>query len=137
MKTKVINSPDMLKAASRKREATRFDQIHLEKMNDLMPLVKGLKYYVKTYGCQANVRDEETMRGMMENIGYFPVEKPENADLIIINTCAVRENAEDKVYGEIGNLKYLRKKNKNLVLALCGCMVEEPEILDYVMNTFK
>ena len=137
MKTKVINSPDMLKAASRKREATRFDQIHLEKMNDLMPLVKGLKYYIKTYGCQANVRDEETMRGMMENIGYFPVEKAENADLIIINTCAVRENAEDKVYGEIGNLKYLRKKNKNMVLALCGCMVEEPEILDYVMNTFK
>ena len=137
MKTKVINSPDMLKAASRKREATRFDQIHLEKMNDLIPLVKGLKYYIKTYGCQANVRDEETMRGMMENIGYFPVKKPENADLIIINTCAVRENAEDKVYGEIGNLKYLRKKNKNMVLALCGCMVEEPEILDYVMNTFK
>ena len=137
MKTKVINSPDMLKAASRKREATRFEQIHLEKMNDLMPLVKGLKYYIKTYGCQANVRDEETMRGMLENIGYFPVEKPENADLIIINTCAVRENAEDKVYGEIGNLKYLRKKNKNMVLALCGCMVEEPEILDHVMNTFK
>ena len=137
MKTKVINSPDLLKAASRKREPTRFDQIHLEKMNDLMPLVKGLKYYIKTYGCQANVRDEETMRGMLENIGYFPVEKAENADLIIINTCAVRENAEDKVYGEIGNLKYLRKKNKNMVLALCGCMVEEPEILDYVMNTFK
>ena len=137
MKTKVINSPDMLKAASRRREATRFDQIHLDKINELMPLVKGLKYYIKTYGCQANVRDEETMRGMMENIGYFPVENPENADLIIINTCAVRENAEDKVYGEIGNLKYLRKKNKNMVLALCGCMVEEPEILDYVMNTFK
>ena len=137
MKTKVINSPDLLKAASRKREPTRFDQIHLEKMNDLMPLVKGLKYYIKTYGCQANVRDEETIRGMLENVGYSPVEKPENADLIIINTCAVRENAEDKVYGEIGNLKYLRKKNKNMVLALCGCMVEEPEILDYVMNTFK
>ena len=137
MKTKVINSPDLLKAASRKREPTRFDQIHLDKMNELMPLVKGLKYYIKTYGCQANVRDEETMRGMMENIGYFPTENVENADLIIINTCAVRENAEDKVYGEIGNLKYLRKKNKNMVLALCGCMVEEPEILDHVMNTFK
>ena len=137
MKTKVINSPDMLKAASRKREPTRFDQIHLETMSELIPLVKGLKYYIKTYGCQANVRVEETMRGMLENIGYFPVENAENADLIIINTCAVRENAEDKVYGEIGNLKYLRKKNKNMVLALCGCMVEEPEILDYVMNTFK
>ncbi len=137
MKTKVINSPDMLKAASRKRTPTSFDVLNLEKFNDLSRLVQGHKYFIKTYGCQANVRDEETMRGMLENVGYFPIENPENADLIIINTCAVRENAEDKVYGEIGNLKYLRKKNKNLILSICGCMVEEPEILVYVMNTFK
>ena len=137
MKTKVINTPDMLKASSRKRTPTQFDVLHLENVNELSKLVQGQKYFIKTYGCQANVRDEETMRGMLEKIGYFPVENPENADVIIINTCAVRENAEDKVYGEIGNLKYLRKKNKNLVLAICGCMVEEPEILKHVMDTYK
>ena len=137
MKTKVINTPDMLKASSRKRTPTQFDVLHLKNVNELSKLVQGQKYFIKTYGCQANVRDEETMRGMLEKIGYFPVENPENADVIIINTCAVRENAEDKVYGEIGNLKYLRKKNKNLVLAICGCMVEEPEILKHVMDTYK
>ena len=137
MKTKVINAPDMLKAASRKRTPTQFDVLHLENFNELSTLVQGHKYYIKTYGCQANVRDEETMRGMLEKIGYFATEKVENADIIIINTCAVRENAEDKVYGEIGNLKYLRKKNKNLILAVCGCMVEEPEILKHVMDTYK
>ena len=137
MKTKVINSPDMLKAASRKRTPTSFDVLHLENVNELSKLIQGHKYFIKTYGCQANVRDEETMRGMLEKIGYFPTENAENADVIIINTCAVRENAEDKVYGEIGNLKYLRKKNKKLVLAVCGCMVEEPEILKHVMDTYK
>ena len=105
MKTKVINSPDLKKAASRKREPTRFDMIHLDKMNELMPLVKGQHYFIKTYGCQANVRDEETMRGMLENIGLVKTENREEADVILLNTCAVRENAEDKLYGEIGNLK--------------------------------
>ena len=137
MKTKIIHAPDMLKAASRKKAATVFMDASFDKKEELEKLVKGQKYFIHTYGCQANVRDEETMRGLLEDVGYIQVEKPEEALLIIINTCAVRENAEDKVYGEIGNLKYLRKKNKDLVLAICGCMVEQPEILKRLMDTFK
>ena len=136
MKTKIINTPDLLKAASRKKETTNFCVANSVNYSSLKELCKGKKYFIKTYGCQANVRDEETMRAMLEDVGYTPSEKVEEVDLIIINTCAVRENAEDKVYGEIGNLKYLRKKNKNLVLAICGCMVEQPEILKRLMDTF-
>ena len=136
MKTKIINTPDMLKAASRKKEATSFNTANNQHKEELKTLVNGHKYFIKTYGCQANVRDEETMRAMLEEIGYIPSENVEEVDLIIINTCAVRENAEDKVYGEIGNLKRLRKQNKDLVLAICGCMVEQPEILDKVMKMF-
>ena len=136
MKTKIINTPDMLKAASRKKSATVFVPATFDKKDQLEALVKGEKYYIHTYGCQANVRDEETMRGLLEDVGYKQTDKPEEATLIIINTCAVRENAEDKVYGEIGNLKHLRKKNKDLVLAICGCMVEQPEILKKLMETF-
>ena len=136
MKTKIINTPDMLKAASRKKSATVFMPATFDKKEQLEALVKGEKYYIHTYGCQANVRDEETMRGLLEDVGYIQTDKPEEASLIIINTCAVRENAEDKVYGEIGNLKHLRKKNKDLVLAICGCMVEQPEILKKLMETF-
>ena len=137
MKTKIINTPDMLKAASRKKEATVFMPASFDKKDELQALIKDEKYYIHTYGCQANVRDEETMRGMLEDVGYVQTDKPEDANVIIINTCAVRENAEDKVYGEIGNLKILRKKNKKLILAVCGCMVEEPEILKRLMETFK
>ena len=137
MKTKIINTPNMLKAASRKKEATVFAPASFDKKEELESIVKGEKYYIHTYGCQANVRDEETMRGLLEDVGYHYTDKPEEATLIIINTCAVRENAEDKVYGEIGNLKHLRVKNKNLVLAICGCMVEQPEILNKLMETFK
>ena len=97
---------------------------------------KGKFYYIHTYGCQANVRDEETMRGMLESVNYQRVEDPSKADVIIINTCAVRENAEDKVYGEIGNLKKYRKANKKLVLVICGCMVEQPEILQILQDKF-
>ena len=110
----------MLKAASRKKSATVFMPATFDKKDQLEALVKGEKYYIHTYGCQANVRDEETMRGLLEDVGYTQTDKPEEASLIIINTCAVRENAEDKVYGEIGNLKHLRQKNKELVLAICA-----------------
>ena len=137
MKTEIINTPDMKKAANRKKEATVFETVNNIHVHDLSLLAVNKKYYIHTYGCQANIRDEENLRGILESVGYLKVEQPENADVIIINTCAVRENAEDKVYGEIGNLKILRKKNKDLVLGLCGCMVEQPEILNKVMETYK
>ena len=126
----------MLKAASRKKSATVFMPASFDKKEQLEALIKDEKYFIHTYGCQANVRDEETMRGLLEDIGYQQTDNPSEASLIIINTCAVRENAEDKVYGEIGNLKHLRKKNKELVLAICGCMVEQPEILQKLLETF-
>lgn len=136
MKSKIIHTPDLSKAASRRKEQTVFDILKSEHLAALTEMTKGQFYFIKTYGCQANVRDEETMRGMLESIGCEPTEDAQKANIIIINTCAVRENAEDKVYGEIGNIKYLRKTNPNLVLALCGCMVEQPEILDRVTKTF-
>ena len=136
MKTRIINEPNMLKAASRKKEVTNFCVANPTHIEDLKKISQGQKYYIRTYGCQANVRDEETMRATLEDVGYTYSEDLENVNVIIINTCAVRENAEDKVYGEIGNLKRLRKKNKKLVLAICGCMVEQPEILKRLLDTF-
>ena len=126
----------MLKAASRKKEVTNFCVANQKHIEDLKKISQGQKYYIRTYGCQANVRDEETMRAMLEDVGFTYSDNLEEVDVIIINTCAVRENAEDKVYGEIGNLKRLRKKNKKLVLAICGCMVEQPEILKRLLDTF-
>lgn len=136
MKTNIKNSPDLIKAKKRTSEATFFMSGTVQHTRDTLELLKGKQYYIHTYGCQANVRDEETMKGLLDSIDMKNTDFPNEADVIIINTCAVRENAEDKVYGEIGNLKALRRKNKDLVLAICGCMIEQPEILQRILDTF-
>ena len=136
MKTKIVNYPDLVAARIREKGETTFSHAHTEHLEEMKKLGKGKQYYIHTYGCQANIRDEETMKGMLESVGFIKTEAPSKADVIIINTCAVRENAEDKVYGEIGNLKKYRKANKKLVLGICGCMVEQPEILQILQDKF-
>jgi tRNA-2-methylthio-N6-dimethylallyladenosine synthase len=136
MKSKIISKPDLVKAKIRDNNRSEVKEINCFNNASLADFAKGKKYFIRTYGCQANVRDEETMRGMLEGVGFTQVSKEKDADVIVINTCAVRENAEDKVYGEIGNLKALKQKNKNLVIAICGCMVEQPEILNKLLTTY-
>ena len=136
MKTRIVNYPDLIKARSRVKQETSFSNAFSNHLKEMEEIGKGKKYYIHTFGCQANVRDEETMRGMLESVNYTATSNPSEADVIIINTCAVRENAEDKVYGEIGNLKKFRKINKKIVLGICGCMVEQPEILDILQAKF-
>lgn len=99
-------------------------------------IAQGKKYYIRTYGCQANVRDEETMAGMLEKAGYTKALTLQDADVIILNTCAVRENAEDRVYGEIGQLKGLKSKKKDLIIACCGCMIQEEHIVDTIEKKY-
>ena len=137
MKTRIIAKPDLKLAAKRGHQPTTFHRVNSSSNTEIINALKGRLYFIKTYGCQANVRDEETMRGILQSVGMISTEDVNKADLIIINTCAVRENAEDKVYGEVGNLKHLKAKKKDLVIAICGCMVEQPEILDRLVNTFK
>lgn len=136
MKTKIVNYPDLVAARNRQKSETVFLSASTSHLSEMEELGKGKKYYIHTYGCQANIRDEETMKGMLEGVNFTQTEDPSNADVIIINTCAVRENAEDKVYGEIGNLKKYRKINKKLVLGICGCMVEQPDILQILQDKF-
>ena len=136
MKTKIIHSPDLLKARDRSKGETTFEMATTAHFDEMKEIAKGKKYFIHTYGCQANIRDEETMCGILESVGYLRCDKPDDADVIILNTCAVRENAEDKVYGEIGNLKRLRRINKEMVFAICGCAVEQPDILDLLIKKF-
>lgn len=82
-------------------------------------------YYIYTYGCQMNTADSERLAHQLESVGYIPTDDVEQADLIILNTCAVRETAETKVYGRIGELKHLKAKNKNLIIAITGCMAQK------------
>ena len=101
----------MKEASKRSRDPSPIIYDNLVVPTALAEIAKGKKYFIRTYGCQANVRDEETMSGMLEFAGYTKTDKEELSDLIIVNTCAVRENAEERVFGEIGNLKRLKAKN--------------------------
>ena len=82
-------------------------------------------YYIYTYGCQMNESDSERLAHQLESVGYVPTEVVDAADLIILNTCCVRETAENKIYGRIGELKHLKEKNKNLIIAITGCMAQK------------
>lgn len=95
-----------------------------------------MKYFIVTYGCQMNVHESEKIAGILEKLGYSPAEKREDADIIVFNTCAIREGAEDRVLGNVGNLKKLKKKNKNLIIAVCGCMTQKERTATNLLNTF-
>ena len=95
-----------------------------------------MKYFIVTYGCQMNVHESEKIAGILENMGYTLAEKREDADVIVFNTCAIREGAEDRVFGNVGNLKKLKKKKKDLIIAVCGCMTQKSQTAQRLLNTF-
>ena len=83
-----------------------------------------------------NVHDSEKIAAILEDLDYQPAERREDADIIVFNTCAIREGAEDRVLGNIGNLKKMKKKNPDLIIAVCGCMTQKEQTANYLMNTF-
>ncbi len=91
---------------------------------------------VRTYGCQQNVADSETIKGMLAMMGYDFTENPEDADFILFNTCAVREHAEDRVFGNVGAIKSIKKKHPSTLIALCGCMMEQEHIVNRIYESF-
>ncbi|NLF35971.1 MAG: tRNA (N6-isopentenyl adenosine(37)-C2)-methylthiotransferase MiaB [Clostridiaceae bacterium] len=98
---------------------------------------KNLRFHIQTLGCQMNEADSEQISGMLIQMGYTFIEDIEKADLIIINTCCVRENAEFKLYGHIGELKILKKTNKNLITIVCGCMMQQKHVVEKIKNSYK
>lgn len=93
-------------------------------------------YLIKTYGCQMNIHESEKLAGILEAAGYKPTEDEKTADIIVFNTCCVRENAEDKVYGHIGNLKKLKAVKKNMIIAVGGCMTQQKAASEKLLKTF-
>ena len=94
------------------------------------------KAFVRTYGCQQNVADSERIKGMLAAAGYAFTETPDDADFILFNTCAVREHAEDRVFGNVGALKNLKRKHPSILIALCGCMMEQEHVARRIRESF-
>lgn len=94
------------------------------------------KAYIHTYGCQGNVSDSERIMGMLKEMGYEFTEEISDADFILYNTCAVREHAEDRVFGNVGNLKKYKEEKKDLIIALCGCMMQQEHIREKIYKSY-
>ena len=92
--------------------------------------------FVRTYGCQQNVADGEKIKGMLAEMGFAFTEDENEADFILFNTCAIREHAEDRVFGNIGALKNVKRRNPSVIIAVCGCMMEQERVAERIKNSF-
>lgn len=127
--------PDLKEAQKRTTNTiNRIDTFTIPEAARMMG--RGKTYFISTYGCQANERDSETIAGILDELGFTPNETPENSDVIIINTCAIRQNAEEKVLGEIGNFKRLYHENKDLIIGVCGCMAQEEGLVETLLTKY-
>ena len=92
--------------------------------------------YVRSYGCQQNVNDGEKIKGVLQDVGYGLCDNVEHADLILFNTCAVREHAEQRVFGNVGALKKLKEQNPRLMIGVCGCMAQQEHIVEKLRQSY-
>ena len=128
-----MNLPNMLDAKLRTKNKVKYEYVDVLESD----IFKGKKYYIRTYGCQMNVHDSEEIKALLQCIGYEEVDDMENADLIILNTCAIRENAHDKVFGFLGRCKHLKQEKKDLIIGLCGCMAQEESVVKEILSKHK
>ena len=132
----IFIKPNLRTAQRRSKDETIIDRSLFNIPEEYKNLGFEKKYYLRTYGCQANERDSETIRGILEMMSYTEVKEPESADIIIMNTCAIRKNAEDHVFGEIGQLKRLKYTNPDLMFVVCGCMAQEEEVVETILKKY-
>ena len=128
-----MNVPNLKEAADRRKVSI------IEKKLDLniKPIFKGKKYFLRTYGCQMNVHDSEEIKYYLESLGFTFVDTLEDADIVVLNTCAIRENAKDKVFGYLGRCKHLKARKPNLIIALAGCLMQKPEEIEKICKEHK
>lgn len=128
-----MNVPDLMVAKDRSKVDVKEKKLDL----DIKPFFKGKKYFLRTYGCQMNVHDSEEIKYYLESLGYTAVDALEDADIVILNTCAIRENAKDKVFGYLGRCKHLKKTKRDLIIAITGCLMQQPKEIEEIHNRHK
>lgn len=127
------NRPNLLSA--RKRTKNRVEEITFQLDDCYRNFGLGKNYHIITFGCQGNEADSEVMAGILEAMGYTLSNK-EDADVLIINTCAIRENAEDRFYGTVGGLKALKMVKKDMTICICGCMAQEEKTINKILDKY-
>ncbi|MBZ5202382.1 tRNA (N6-isopentenyl adenosine(37)-C2)-methylthiotransferase MiaB [Planomicrobium chinense] len=131
-----VYTPPSLKEAKKrgKEQVSYFDNFKIDPRFEEMG--KGRKFYIRTYGCQMNEHDTEVMAGIFMQLGFSLTDSVQDADVILLNTCAIRENAENKVFGELGHLKPLKLEKPDLLIGVCGCMSQEESVVNKILKTY-
>ena len=127
-----MNLPNMKQARLRTDKKVEF----LDANNIKSDKFKNKKYFIRTYGCQMNVHDSEEIKGILENLGFKETANVEESDIVVLNTCAIRENAHDKVFGFLGRCKHLKKENPNLIICIGGCMPQEESVASLLKEKY-
>jgi tRNA-2-methylthio-N6-dimethylallyladenosine synthase len=129
----INDAPDLAEGKRRGKESINYlDQFEISQ--ELQGMGKGKKFIINTYGCQMNEHDTEVMAGIFIQLGYEQTDNVQNADVVLLNTCAIRENAENKVFGEIGHLKPLKLQRPDLLIGVCGCMSQEESVVNKILQ---
>lgn len=129
--------PSYLDAKKRSKEKVKILTDEYIINNDLSKIGVGKKYCIITYGCQANERDSETIGAILEDMSFTKVDDMNDSDLILLNTCAIRENAHNKVFGMLGRIKHLKETKPNIITCLCGCMAQEESVVNEIEEKYK
>lgn len=131
-----MNLPNLNEAKKRKAEDVVKTKDYIRN-NNLNNLGCNKKYFIKTYGCQMNEHDSENIKALLEEMGFKETFDMEDADLILLNTCAIRENAHNKVFGMIGRIKTIKEKKPHVIAGICGCMAQEESVVNEILNKYK
>lgn len=132
----IFQKPEVDKARLRTKQKASVVKNSLELDEKLKNIGQNKQYYVRTYGCQMNENDSEKISAILEELNYTKAQRHEDADVILLNTCAIREGAENKVFGFIGELKKLKTTNPDLIIGMCGCMPQEDETVNRIYEKY-
>lgn len=130
-----MHLPDYKEA--RKRDKREYHRIEFQGNEKIKNKYRGKKFYLKTYGCQMNEHDSENIEALLLYLGFCKVEDYMEADLVLLNTCSIRENAHNKAFGMLGRLKHLKQEKKDLLVGLCGCMAQEASVVEAILRDYK
>ncbi|NEU29293.1 tRNA (N6-isopentenyl adenosine(37)-C2)-methylthiotransferase MiaB [bacterium LRH843] len=130
----ILDQPDYKQGKRRGKEEVQVIRPDSLIPEDMTGIGQGKKYLIRTYGCQMNTHDSEQMAGLLDAMGFEATADTLDADVILLNTCAIRENAENKVFGEIGHLKALKVERPEVIVGVCGCMSQEENVVNRIMQ---
>ncbi len=121
---------------ARRREDKDYKRVDFKFDSKIKDKYKGKTFYLKTYGCQMNEHDSENIEALLTGLGFTKIDNYENADLVLLNTCSIRENAHNKAFGMLGRLKHLKAQKKDLIVGLCGCMAQEASVVEEIIKKY-